>query len=593
MKLNLSKKQNKLLQDIVGTEEKEIYVLGSTQSGKTYDISLGVILYAQALHKYDPDEEYTGAIIGWATDTIKGNIVDVIVKFLDKLGFKKKDKKGIGDYTLKWGANSEDNYLQLWNVRFVFFSFNNALSFNKILGRPLIFVWVDESARIYSSKQLQEQFNQIPGRQMSYASHPYLKTTHSFNVEGSERHDYKVDILDKKTNAKHYTFFPFDNPKIDTPEAMENVINMFPPGSLREQKVYNKWVVAEGKVFNELNIIDNVSEYTIREIGLGIDYGNVNPTTFIPIALAKHRITNKWVLIRLECYYHDSKVFEDNPTTEYYSQQLRLFLGYLKKQYPHVPITTCVIDSEATHYHNRLLADNISHTLAKKGAGSVDEGVQHLQALIYKGYFLIMERPSITEMYMNGEIKYSKKDESLLEFESYQYDKVKSEKEGTNSYKKEMDHCLTKDALVLTENGYKKIIDLIGTKGKVYSYKNGKVVLRDYYNVHKTRENIDIYELELDNGYKIKGTYDHPILTTKGYKLLGELTNEDEVICYKENVMIVRVKNINKLDKEDTYNMEVEETHNFIANGMVVHNSIDASRYLLKEWVDTGRCPEI
>ena len=286
-------------------------------------------------------------------------------------------------------------------------------------------------------------------------------------------------------------------------------------------------------------------------------------------------------------------VFEDNPTTEYYSQQLRLFLGYLKKQYSHVPITTCVIDSEATHYHNRLLADNISHTLAKKGAGSVDEGVQHLQALIYKGYFLILERPSITEMYMNGDIKYSKKDESLLEFESYQYDKVKSEKEGTNSYKKEMDHCLTKDTLVLTENGYKKIIDLIGTKGKVYSYKNGKVVLRDYYNVHKTRENIDIYELELDNGYKIKGTYDHPILTTKGYKLLGELTNEYEVICYKENVMIVRVKNINKLDKEDTYNMEVEETHNFIANGMVVHNSIDASRYLLKEWVDTGRCPEV
>ena len=57
--------------------------------------------------------------------------------------------------------------------------------------------------------------------------------------------------------------------------------------------------------------------------------------------------------------------------------------------------------------------------------------------------------------------------------------------------------------------------------------------------------------------------------------------------------MTAKVKGIKKLDKEDTYNMEVEETHNFIANGMVVHNSIDASRYLLKEWVDTGRCPEV
>ena len=68
-----------------------------------------------------------------------------------------------------------------------------------------------------------------------------------------------------------------------------------------------------------------------------------------------------------------------------------------------------------------------------------------------------------------------------------------------------------------------------------------------------------------------------------------ELTN----IIKDKSVITVKVKGIKKLDKEDTYNMEVEETHNFIANGIVVHNSIDASRYLLKEWVDTGRCPEV
>ena len=451
MKLNLSKKQNKLLQDIVGTEEKEIYVLGSTQSGKTYDISLGVILYAQALHKYDPNEEYTGAIIGWATDTIKGNIVDVIVKFLDKLGFKKKDKKGNGDYTLKWGGNSEDNYLQLWNVRFVFFSFNNALSFNKILGRPLIFIWCDESARIYSSKQLQGQFKQLPGRQMSYASHPYLKTIHSFNVEGSERHDYKVDYLDKKPNAKHYTFFPYDNPKIDTPEAIENVINMFPPGSLREQKVYNKWVVAEGKVFTTLNIIDNLNDYTIREIGLGIDYGSVNPTTYVPIALAFNNKTRRWEIIRLEIYYHNPKETLDNPTTEYYSQQLRLFINYLQKKYTNIPITTCVIDSEASHFHNRLITDNIRHTLAKKGAGSVDAGVQYLQSLMYKKYLYILKSDSIKEILPNGELIYCGKDEGIIEFESYQYDTNKSITTGLNCYKKKLDHHLDGLRYVLEE----------------------------------------------------------------------------------------------------------------------------------------------
>ena len=46
-----------------------------------------------------------------------------------------------------------------------------------------------------------------------------------------------------------------------------------------------------------------------------------------------------------------------------------------------------------------------------------------------------------------------------------------------------------------------------------------------------TQENVDIYELELSNGYKIRGTYEHPILTKNGYVMLGELKDTDEVVC--------------------------------------------------------------
>ena len=60
-----------------------------------------------------------------------------------------------------------------------------------------------------------------------------------------------------------------------------------------------------------------------------------------------------------------------------------------------------------------------------------------------------------------------------------------------------------------------------------------------------------------------------------------------------KSVIVANVKQIKKLGKEDTYNMEVEEYHNFIANGIVVHNSIDAQRYLLAEWVDQGKCPQV
>lgn len=449
LNLTLSKKQSNLLKDITSKYINEIYVLGSTQSGKTFDICLGIIMYAQALYEYDPKTTYYGAVVGWSIDTLKGNIVEVLQQDLEGMGLKKK-VKGVGDYELKWGSGDE-KFLKLFNLKIFFFGFNNVLAFNKILGKPLIMEWVDESARIYTQKQLQQSFNELPGRQVSFANHPYLKTIHSFNVEGSENHDYKVDYLDKKPNAKHYTFFPFDNPKLNTKEAIEKVINMFPPGSLREQKIYNKWVVAEGRVFNTLNVIENLSEYAIREIGLGNDYGSVNPTTYVPVALAYHNKTKKWVLIRLQCFYHNPKIKGDTPTTEFYSKQMRLFMVYLKKCYPHIPITTNVIDSEASHFHNRLEVDNIPHSLSKKGAGSVDSGVQHLQSLIQKGYFLILKAPCITMFLDDGTPVLSGKDDSYLEFESYQYDSIRSVKEGINCYKKENDHSIDATRYIIDE----------------------------------------------------------------------------------------------------------------------------------------------
>ena len=439
-----SKKQIQLWSDIVAKDIPEIYVLGSTQSGKTFIIAKAILEYAKKLYEYDPNKQYYGAIVGWTIETLKGNIVEVLEQHLQKMGNENKK-----DYTLTW--NTDDKSLIIYNLKIFFFGFNNVKSFNKILGKPLILEWIDESARIYSIRELQASFNEFPGRQMSFAGHPYLKTIHSFNVEGSSRHPYKETFIDNKPNAKHYTFFPYDNPLIDTEEKIRQVVNMFPPGSLRQQKVFNEWVVAEGKVFTNLNIIKDM-KYMIREIIIGIDYGSVNPTTFVPLGLCYDNEERKWKVVRLECYYH--KPEEDTPTTEYYSLQLRMFLIYLKSIYPNVPITQIVIDSEASHFDNRLIVDNIQHQTSKKGAGSVNEGVEYLQSLFYKGYFEILERPSITNFYQNGQYEESAKDESLIEFESYQYDRIKSETTGTNVYKKDLDHSIdaTRYALALMKD---------------------------------------------------------------------------------------------------------------------------------------------
>jgi hypothetical protein len=343
----LSKKQISLFNDIVSQNVPNISVLGSTQSGKTYDICGALIQYAKSLWEYEKEQrknpeyverEYNGAIIGWTTDTIKSNIVDNLEKILTKEYHFTNGR----EYVLKYGQ--QDKYLEIYNMKFYFFGFNNKLSFNRILGKPLIFVWVDESARIYEG-QLMESFDEIPGRMMSYAGHPYYKRIDSFNVEGNDNHPYKIKYIDEKDDWKKYIFYPFDNPVLDTEEKVREAINAFPPGSLREQKVYCKWVIAEGRVFNQVNKIDSLDGLVIREIGIGIDYGSVNPTTFVPVALCYHNESKRWVLVRLEIYYHDPSIEKDTPTTEYYSYQLRLFLAYLKDKYPNIPITDIVIDS--------------------------------------------------------------------------------------------------------------------------------------------------------------------------------------------------------------------------------------------------------
>ncbi len=443
----LSKKQIQLYKDIISPNINNISVLGSTQSGKTYDICGALIQYAQELNNYEKEQrkikgyiprEYNGAIIGWTTDTVKSNIVDNLTNILTKEYHFKNGK----EYVLKFGQ--QDKYLEIYNIKFYFFGFNNKLSFNRILGKPLIFCWVDESARIYSSDALQESFDELPGRMMSYAGHPYYKRIDSFNVEGNENHPYKLRYIDT-TDWVKYVFYPYDNPVLDTEEKIKEAVNSFPPGSLREQKVFNKWVIAEGRVFTQINKLNSLDGFVIREIGIGCDYGSVNPTTFVPIALCYHQESRRWVIVRLEIYYHDPAIENDTPTTEYYSLQFRFFLAYLKDKYPNIPITEFVIDSEAAHFDNRLTVDKISHSISKKGAGSVDRDNQYIQALFYKGYLYVLEKPSIRYFTNDGHYEESSKDEGLIELEGYRYDKLKSQREGTNCYVKEKDH--SRDAM--------------------------------------------------------------------------------------------------------------------------------------------------
>ena len=106
--MKISKKQNQLRNSIISEYVPEIYVLGSTQSGKTFIIAEAIIEYAEKLHEYNPEEQFYGAIVGWTIETLKGNIVEVLEQHL---------KEEHLPYKLNWA--SDDKSLQIYNVEYI------------------------------------------------------------------------------------------------------------------------------------------------------------------------------------------------------------------------------------------------------------------------------------------------------------------------------------------------------------------------------------------------------------------------------------------------------------------------------------------
>lgn len=145
-------------------------------------------------------------------------------------------------------------------------------------------------------------------------------------------------------------------------------------------------------------------------------------------------------------------------------------------------------------------------------------------------------------------------------------------------------HCLVGDTVVNTPNGDFKIKDLVGKSGKIYAYdiENKTPVVAEFTNCRVTFENAEIWEITLENNTKIQCTYDHPVLTEKGYIKACELAHHK----VKKLIGNMCIKNVEKLDKKTkVYDLEVPKYHNFAINGgIIVHNSIDAVRYAMEKF---------
>jgi DNA polymerase-3 subunit alpha len=130
-------------------------------------------------------------------------------------------------------------------------------------------------------------------------------------------------------------------------------------------------------------------------------------------------------------------------------------------------------------------------------------------------------------------------------------------------------------------------------------YEDGRIKPQRIKRIYKNGVK-EVYELVLEDR-KIKATLEHRFLTSNGWKILKDIKADDFVIvdggygseCETEKKKQWhkchiseqrRVIEINYVGREMTYDIEMESIHNFVANGIVTHNSHAASYALLGYW---------
>lgn len=149
--------------------------------------------------------------------------------------------------------------------------------------------------------------------------------------------------------------------------------------------------------------------------------------------------------------------------------------------------------------------------------------------------------------------------------------------------------CLSGDSLVFeVSSGLRlPIKDIVGKKNlKVLAAAgNGRLISVSASKIFSTGRK-KLFEITLASGKKIKATANHKFLTIDGWKRLDELSLENDKLATIDttldqhdlcgsDVIWDKIKEIKPLGIEEVFDITVPKEHNFVANDIIVHNSIE------------------
>lgn len=160
-----------------------------------------------------------------------------------------------------------------------------------------------------------------------------------------------------------------------------------------------------------------------------------------------------------------------------------------------------------------------------------------------------------------------------------------------------MDECLEENEKVLLLDNNKIVPTKLNAleKGKVYECISFNMETGKYE--HDTCEVVsdkssDIYEVELEDGRKLKVTDNHPfIVRTSDGKFIEKsikdgLSSDDDIVCLtSEENTYEKVKSITKISPGRVINLTVHKNHTFVAeNGIVTHNCDNMLKDVQASW---------
>jgi len=318
---------------------------------------------------------------------------------------------------------------------------------------------------------------------------------------------FNLEATDK--NFKSFHFTTYDNPFID-PEELEEA-----KGQMTEDRFAQEYLAdfrkQEGLVYKEFNrekhLYDELPPATMRKVA-GIDFGYTNPAAVLEI-----HTDGEWFYIENEWY---KKGRTEAQIAEYTAQ-----CGF-KSVYP---------DPESPSAIEELRRKGLNVREVVKGKDSVASGIQRVRELLLSGQLQVNRRCLNT----------------INEFEMYCYEEDEPDRDQKEKPFKANDHCLVGDTMITMAYGGElplkniKIGDMVKTEHGI-----NKVLLS-----RLTRKNADIYEIELSNGYKLKGTGDHKIFTNRGkiaidalrYDDIIKVLSSDKISLWKRQSSLI-IKNI-------------------------------------------------